>query len=131
MHGGSGTSTSFKKRYSQLSVLSEAQKREHMIRCVCARACLSVCARATGAGARQGDRRCVVLCWWDGSWMVTCACLCGCVVVFAGAVGAAAAGLFLRKVVPLRRETAAREGASGIGTLGDAARHEDGRDLSR
>jgi|NorSeaMetagenome_1021524.scaffolds.fasta_scaffold359212_1 hypothetical protein len=46
MHGGSGTSTSFKKRYSQLSVLSEAQKREHMIRCVCARACLSVCARA-------------------------------------------------------------------------------------
>ena len=56
----------------------------------------------------------MVLCWWDGSWMVTCACLCGCVVVFAGAVGAAAAGLFLRKVVPLRRETAAREGASGI-----------------
>ena len=42
--------------------------------------------------------------------MVTCACLCGCVVVCAGA----AAGLFLRKVVPLRRETAAREGASGI-----------------
>ena len=34
--------------------------------------------------------------------------LCGCVVVCAGA---AAAGLFLRKVVPLRRETAARERA--------------------